>query len=281
MRSKNFDKLKIEKLPNAEAQITGEITLSFLVSLRDEAIKNLAKGVKIDGFREGHIPQDLLVKKIGEMGILEEMAELALGKVYPEIIKEAKLSVIGKPEIAITKLAPSIPLEFKIKVYLEPEFDLPDYKKIAKDVVVEGEDTSSEEYKNKKRAKIIEELVKAVKVGVPSILVESEISKMVMQFKEDVSRAGVKWEEYLKEIKKTDAQLREEWRPRALDRVKAELVFIKIGEKEKIEPKKEELEKEVKHILAHHPKADPLNVHIFVYTYLRNQKVLSFLEAIK
>lgn len=166
MPHKHFDKIKVEKLPEAEAQVTGEITLQFLVECRAEALKSLGERVKIDGFRAGHIPEDILVKNIGEMKLLEEVAEVALGREYENIIKGSKLLPITRPHIAITKLAPGIPIEFKITLTLEPEFVLPDYKKIAKEI--RNEDRS------KRRAEIVEALLKATDIKLPKIFLGAE-----------------------------------------------------------------------------------------------------------
>jgi len=126
--------------------------------------------------------------------------------------------------------------------------------------------------------KIIEALVKATEVKPPKVLVESEIMKMLAQFKDDLAQSGLKWEDYLKEVKKTEEDIKSDWRSKAEDRVKAELVIIKIAEAEKIEPEAEEVEHQAKHLMEHYPEADPLRARIHTYTHLRNQKVLEFLE---
>lgn len=317
----HFHNLKVSKLADSEAEITGELTLEFLNECRAEALKALNERTNLAGFRSGHIPLDVLEKNLGAMRILEEVAEVALGKEYPEIIKESKLSPIGRPNIAITKLAPGIPLEFKMTLSLEPEFDLPDYKKIIKELKVEesetavtdkevddvleeikkqnwkpdlkeGEDLREKAKENilkekqfrareKKRLLIIDALIKATDVKVPKILVQAELEKMLAIFKDDVANQGIKWDVYLKSIKKTEADIQTEWNPKAVDRVKAELLVTKIAEKEKLEPNVEALEKETKHLLSHYSDADPLRVRIYVYTQMRNEKVFEFLENVK
>jgi len=88
--------------------------------------------VTIDGFRKGNVPENVLVAKVGEMAILEEMAELALSHVYMEILMDNEIDAIGKPEIHITKLARGNPLEFRAITAVTPEVKLPDYKTLAK-----------------------------------------------------------------------------------------------------------------------------------------------------
>ncbi|MFH0846190.1 MAG: trigger factor [Patescibacteria group bacterium] len=126
--------IKINKLPNSAIEIIASISIEELETRRPQAIKNLGSEIKIDGYRTGHIPEEILIKKIGEMPILNEMAELALADIYPIIILENNIKAIGRPEITITKMAPQNPLEFKAKVAIMPEFKLPDYKKIAKKI---------------------------------------------------------------------------------------------------------------------------------------------------
>lgn len=321
MSETRFKSIKVERLPESEAVITGEITPEFLSELRPEALKALGERVNMPGFRKGKVPENVLVRELGEMSILEETAEVAIAKVYTDILDEAKIAPISRPQVSITKLAPGIPLEFKIKVYLEPEVELPDYKKIAEKInkedgdkaevtdkevadlieelkkrdinpqLAEGEKLEDkvrenillekgQQSKDKKRLKMVEELVKEMKVSLPKVLVDTELDRMVAQFKDDVSRMGAEWNQYLSRVNKTEEEIKGEWRPRAVDRVKAELVVSKIAEKEGIEPEADELEHETNHLLQHYPDADPMRARVYVYTHIRSQKVFQFLESL-
>jgi len=237
MPHKHFQITKVEELPDSEALITGEITLPFLVECRSEALKSLNKTLSLPGFRQGHIPEDVLVKNAGEMRVLEETAEIALAKEYINIIEESKIRAISRPEIAVTKLAPGIPLEFRLKVAVEPTIDLPDYKKIAKDVELEESKTEEEKAKarEKRRLKIIENIVKDTKVVVPKMLVEAELHHMMSHFKADVEKAGIKWVEYLAKIEKTEEEVRDGWREQITERAKAEFALSKIAREEKLD----------------------------------------------
>jgi FKBP-type peptidyl-prolyl cis-trans isomerase (trigger factor) len=322
-QTKNFTITKVDMLPDSEALITGEISLPFLVECRKEAVKNLNENASLPGFRPGHIPEDVLVKNIGEMRILEEAAEIAIAKEYSEIITDAKIDAIGRPHISITKLAPGVPLEYKIEVAVRPEFTLPDYKKIVSKVLSEEkkedlevtekeiqdvieelnkreikpelkeeeklEDlvkeslTREKEIKNKetRRLSIIENLVKETQIAIPKALLEGEKSKMLAQFRGDVENMGLKWNEYLEKVNKTEETIRDEWKDQALSRVKAELILAKIADTEKVEPTPAEVEHETAHLLSHYPGTDPLSAKVYVYGQMRNQKVFEFLEGLK
>ncbi len=124
----------VEKEPGSQVKITGEIPFAELLHERAGAIKTLGKNVKIDGFRAGHVPEAVLVKTIGEMAILAEMAERAIAHMYPHILEEHNIDAIGYPQIAITKIAPENPLGFTATVAVLPTITLPDYKALAKTV---------------------------------------------------------------------------------------------------------------------------------------------------
>ncbi|HYC83387.1 MAG TPA: trigger factor [Candidatus Paceibacterota bacterium] len=127
-----MDTITIQNLEKSRIEITGELPAEELEKHRSQAIKDLGKDAEFDGFRKGHVPEKILVEKIGEDRVLLEMAELALAQAYPRIIVEKKLEAIGRPEITLTKLAKGNPLGFKIVTAVLPEVKLPkDYAKLA------------------------------------------------------------------------------------------------------------------------------------------------------
>lgn len=169
------------------------------------------------------------------MRILEETAEVALGKEYTNIVKESKLHPIARPQITVTKLAPGVPLEFKVQVVLEPEFDLPDYEKIVSNI--------TEEDTEKRRLKILETLIKETKLDLPKKFVEAELHHTLHHFEQDLQKAGLTLEGYLTQIKKNEDEVKESWRENIINRTKTELILAKIAEKEEVKTYQELFEK--------------------------------------
>ncbi len=134
--TKPYGDVAVKRLERSRAEIIGSIPSEVWENHRTEAVKNINESVTVDGFRKGMVPENVLISKVGEMAILEEMAELALGQAYVGIIVDNKLDAIGKPQIQVTKLAKGNPLEFKIVTAVVPAVTLPDYKKIAQDEIV-------------------------------------------------------------------------------------------------------------------------------------------------
>ncbi len=133
--NKSYDSASVKKLPKSHVEITGSISPAGWEKYRTQAIKNINDTITIDGFRKGMVPENILVAKVGESAINEEMAELALSKAYIEILIDNKIDAIGKPEIRVTKLAAGNPLEFVATTAVVPEITLPDYKKIAQEEI--------------------------------------------------------------------------------------------------------------------------------------------------
>ena len=128
-------KITVKKLPKSEVEIEGELEAEIFEFYFAKALKKIGGTLKLDGFRQGKIPESVLLSKVPETSILEEMAEMALGEYYPKMLEEEKIDAISRPEISITKLARKNPLGFKIKTAVLPEIKLPEYKAIAKKIL--------------------------------------------------------------------------------------------------------------------------------------------------
>ena len=145
MTTQIYSNINVRELENATVEITGQIPEETLARCRVEAVRHLSNTMHIDGFRQGHIPEHIIRGKIGDMGILEETAEIALQEAYPAIIHEHHIDAIGKPHITLTKLAPGNPLEFKATTAVMPKISLPNYKAIAQKTLEKKEDVVVEE----------------------------------------------------------------------------------------------------------------------------------------
>jgi trigger factor len=149
----------ITKLPKSEIEIEVVIPFEEFKPRLKKAVNLISQEVEVEGFRRGRAPEELIKSKVGEMAIYERAAEIAVKEEYPAIMegvsrdfskKIKNFSVIGQPDISVTKLAPSNEFRFKIKIATLPDFELPDYKSIAKKINA-----------NKKSVSVSEEEVEA------------------------------------------------------------------------------------------------------------------------
>ena len=150
--------MEITKLEKSAIEIKSSISVAELNKYREKALKKLGTEIVVDGFRKGHIPENILIGKIGEINLTNEMAEMALSDLYPAIILKNKINTIGRPQISITKMAPGNPVEFKITTTVLPQFTLPDYKTIAKKI--NGEKQKKIEVTDKDLEDAIQQILK-------------------------------------------------------------------------------------------------------------------------
>lgn len=143
------------KIKNSEAEIEGEIPWKTLEGHKLDVLEELRREFAAPGFRKGHVPMDVFIKHVDEHHILEDAAERALQDEYPLLIEEHKLEPLGRPEVTITKLASGNPLGFRVRVGIVPEVKLPNYLKIAKEIV---EETPATEVAPAEIEKVIDEL---------------------------------------------------------------------------------------------------------------------------
>jgi len=123
--------MKVEKkeLEKSEVELTIELSVEELEPYLEKAVKKISKDVKIEGFRPGNVPYDVLKGKVGEMSILEEASRIAINETLDEAIKKnVERQAIGQPEINIRKMAPNNPMEYTAKIALLPTVELGDYK---------------------------------------------------------------------------------------------------------------------------------------------------------
>lgn len=188
--------VRVNKLPKSEIEIEGNLPASEFETYFNKALKILGEKAKIDGFREGKVPESILLKHIPEIQILEKMAELAINEHYPKIVEEEKLDVIARPEIFITKLARNNDLEFKIKTATLPEIKLPDYKKLAKNIL--GDITDEEKNITVTDEDVESTIMDIRKSRAPRVHVSEEATKeMKEEVKEDLPEFN---DEFVKQL---------------------------------------------------------------------------------
>jgi FKBP-type peptidyl-prolyl cis-trans isomerase (trigger factor) len=123
----------IKKLPNSQVEITVTLPIELVESYKAESVKRLQDTITIDGFRKGHVPESAIIERVGEMGLLAEMADSALTTAYAEIMKQADVSPISRPVINATTLAPGNDVVYTITTDVMPTVELKDIAKIAKE----------------------------------------------------------------------------------------------------------------------------------------------------
>ena len=427
---------EIKNLPKSQAEITVTVSWDEWEKFIVQAAEDFSKEIKIQGFRAGKAPRDMVEKKVGTAALLDAAAQKAVQGTYPKIVIEKKLEVIGAPKAEILKLAEKNELVYKVLTDVIPVATLKPYKsaveKINKLYLKNGSEVSKEEIekeieeiaksrvqhvkvdraalegdnvildfevkqsgvpiengssknhpmilgrgvfipgfeeqvigmkageikdfelafpedyhakglagkpaqftvtvntveerktpevtdefarslgkfkdlddmrknvgegmqeekktelKEKRRAEIIEELIKVTEVELPEVLIHEELHKMINEFEMQLQGMNLTFEQYLQQIGKSFDELEKEWEPQAIKRIKAALALEEIAKEREIEVPSEEVEAEMNKTLAQYKKIQDVEKNIDLaklYNYVKgmmvNEKVLEYLEGIK
>ena len=173
-------KTEIKKLPKSEIEINFELDEQEFQKYIEKALLHLKDHVKMDGFRQGQVPLEMVEKKVGQENLLMEAGELAVKGSYTKYVRDNNLEPIGDPDVQIKKIAKGNPFLFTVKVALLPEIVLPDYKAIASKIktadmaVEEKEIEEAIAYLQKSRAKFIDKTDGAAKKDYVKIEYQNE-----------------------------------------------------------------------------------------------------------
>lgn len=126
-------KVEKKKLEKSQIEFLVELPYEEFKPLVEKAAEEISAEIKIDGFRPGKAPFDMVKKKVGDMAILERAANLAINKHLGKILEESAKEdhIVGQPMVDILKLAPENPLEFKATMSVLPEVALGEYKNLS------------------------------------------------------------------------------------------------------------------------------------------------------
>jgi trigger factor len=117
-------------LEKSQIELTIEMSVEDFAPYIEKGAVKLAEKVKIEGFRPGKAPLEILKQKVGEMAILEEAAHVAIHKTIDDILEKNTMErmAVGQPKVEITKLAPGNPFEYKVITAVMPTVALGKYK---------------------------------------------------------------------------------------------------------------------------------------------------------
>lgn len=95
----------------------------------EKVLDDYVSRAKLDGFRRGKAPRDM-VRKLFAEDIREAVIESLAPRVLRESLRMESLDPVGTPLVREVRFQEGEPLRFKAVVEIIPEFDIPSYKKL-------------------------------------------------------------------------------------------------------------------------------------------------------
>jgi trigger factor len=136
-------KSTVEKLSPTRVRINVEVPFTEWEGEFDRALKEMARTVRMPGFRPGKVPVKLLEARIDKEAMLDQVVGEAVPSKYSEAVTTADVRPLGQPEIEITKKVYGEDLEFTAEVDVRPEIELPDLDSLK--ITVDPIEVSDEE----------------------------------------------------------------------------------------------------------------------------------------
>ena len=176
-----------------------------------------------------------------------------------DAVFKVKLHEIKKKEL------PKLDDEFAKDV---SEFDtLEDLKK---DIKEKQEKANSDKAKYETEDAAIKAVCEGMKVEIPTGMIETETENMLKDIETRLSYQGLKMDQYLKMMGKTQEEMKKEYEPQAIDAIKSRLALEAIVKAEKIEVTDKEIDEKLEEMAKNYGKtADDLKQNENVKNYIK------------
>jgi len=143
-------KSTVEKLSPTRVRINVEVPFTELQPDIDTAFKEMAKQIRMPGFRPGKVPVKLLEARVDKQAMFDQVIGDAVPGRYTEAVTTSDVRPLGQPEIEITNKEYGSDLTFTAEVDVRPEIELPDLEglKITVDPIEVTDDEVDTELQN-------------------------------------------------------------------------------------------------------------------------------------
>ena len=184
---------------------------------------------------------------------------------------KVKLHEIKKKEL------PKLDDEFAKDV---SEFDT--LKELKADIKAKMEKENEQKVKYETQEAAIKAVCEKVKVDIPSGMIEMEVENMINDIAQRLSYQGLKLDQYLKMVGKTEEELKKEYEPQAIEAIKSRLTLEAIIKAEKLEATEEEINAKLEEMAKSYGKKveeikDNENLNKYIKEGIESEKAIEFI----
>jgi trigger factor len=119
----------VSELADSRVRISVEVAATELENRLKRTAIDLAREMKMPGFRKGKVPAEMVIQRVGREAVLEEMLRGALPEWYERALLDAGVNPVGDPKLDVPAMpAEGEPLRFSVEVAVRPPAQLGDYR---------------------------------------------------------------------------------------------------------------------------------------------------------
>lgn len=119
-----------EQVNPTKLKLTIQADQNEIDIVKAAVLAKLGANVKVQGFRPGKAPVNLIEKQLDQSVYQSQFLETVINDLFTKAVEQERLRPVAQPEIAISKFVPFSALEFTAEVEAVGDIKLPDYKKI-------------------------------------------------------------------------------------------------------------------------------------------------------
>ncbi len=175
--------MQVEKKQISDTKVQLLITAEIdeLNQAKQQAIRQLGRDVRVQGFRDGKVPPAIAEKQIDPSSLQSRVLDIVINQIYGQAVVQEHMRPVSQPEVSIKKFVPYTDLQIELDVEVLGPVKLPDYTKIKltpKPVTITDKDVA--------------EVIEALRIRAAD--------------KQEVARAAAKDDEVLIDFAGTDAE---------------------------------------------------------------------------
>jgi len=119
-----------KNLSDTNVQLTLVADEAILSEAKREALEHLAESVRLQGFRKGKAPLNMVEKSVDPSTLQTEFLDIAMNRLYVAALDDKNLRPVSQPKVTVKKFVPFDSLEIDVEVEVVGEIKLADYKKM-------------------------------------------------------------------------------------------------------------------------------------------------------
>lgn len=116
----------METLPKSQVGMTIEVPAETVDATYTKVLNRLASRAKIEGFRPGRAPRQLIEARLGPAALREEVVEAIVPEVVAQAMREHSIDAIDNPDVEVLELERGRPARLKATITVMPEVTLAD-----------------------------------------------------------------------------------------------------------------------------------------------------------
>jgi len=122
--------IETEPLPKSQVGMTIEVPAELVDATYERVLNRLVSNAKIEGFRPGRAPRQLVEARVGPAALREEVVETIVPQVVQQALTQKALDPIDNPDVEVLELERGRPARLKATISVMPQVTLGDASKL-------------------------------------------------------------------------------------------------------------------------------------------------------